>query len=380
MLTYVSLFSGAGGGDLGMDAAGYQCVAQVEIDQHCQRVLTRHWPTVPKWHDVCDVHGGELPAADVIVFGSPCQDLSIAGRRDGLGGTRSSLFYEATRIVREMRHATSNEFPRAVIWENVTGALNSNAGADFAAVLRELADTRPHLIEWCVVDARHWLPQRRRRVFVASVYDAAASVRCGLSLFHFGESCRRDTATIEQARQDIAATLGACTDGAGWATDTDRMTFVAVDDDSDTEQTAAVYRMLAMGAYADDDSASTMKQRDYKDATDLVLQYDKTDDCPLSFDSMMSGMTQVHHDETSAIKFVDRPAVMHDAARIRRLTPLECCRLMGWPDDHTTVNDGGKPLSDSARYRMAGNGIAAPAMRWVASQVAAVLNSEGNTQ
>jgi site-specific DNA-cytosine methylase len=107
------------------------------------------------------------------------------------------------------------------------------------------------------------------------------------------------------------------------------------------------------------------------------------EESPLAFDSRMSSLTGVFDDVTSSLKAQDQPAVFageSSAARVRRLSPVECCRLMGWPDDHTTVNDGGRPLSDSARYRMAGNGIAAPAMRWVASQVAAVLNSEGNTQ
>ena len=111
-MRYVSLFSGVGGFDLGFDAAGWKCVAQVEWDKDCQQVLARHWPNVPRWGDVSEVCGAELPVADVISFGSPCQDLSVAGKRAGLDGERSGLFHQAIRIIREMRDAT-DEIGRA---------------------------------------------------------------------------------------------------------------------------------------------------------------------------------------------------------------------------------------------------------------------------
>lgn len=174
-MRFVSLFSGVGGFDLGLEAAGWECVAQVEWDKHCQDVLARHWPDVPRWSDVSEVSGAELPPADVIAFGSPCQDLSIAGKRAGLNGERSVLFFEAVRIIKEMRDATNNAFPRFVIWENVAGALSSSGGRDFGAVLDELADLGAVDIEWAVLDAR-WFgtPQRRRRVFVVAGFDPRA--------------------------------------------------------------------------------------------------------------------------------------------------------------------------------------------------------------
>jgi DNA (cytosine-5)-methyltransferase 1 len=105
-LTYGSLFSGVGGFDMGFDQENYECVFQVEWDKHCQNILAKHWPEVPKWSDVQDVNGAEIPPCDVLTFGSPCQDLSVAGKRAGLEGTKSSMFYEATRIIKEMRNAT----------------------------------------------------------------------------------------------------------------------------------------------------------------------------------------------------------------------------------------------------------------------------------
>jgi DNA (cytosine-5)-methyltransferase 1 len=168
-MRFVSLFSGVGGFDLGLEAAGWECVAQVEWDKHCQDVLARHWPDVPRWSDVSEVSGYDLPLADVVAFGSPCQDLSVAGKRAGFDGKRSVLFYEATRIIREMREASGGQSPTWVIWENVGGALSSSDGRDFAAVLDELADIGAVDIAWRVLDARWFgVPQRRRRVFVVA--------------------------------------------------------------------------------------------------------------------------------------------------------------------------------------------------------------------
>ena len=169
-LTFVSLFSGVGGFDLGLERAGWRCVAQVEWDKQCQAVLAHRWPDVPRWADVADVSGHELPPADVVAFGSPCQDLSVAGRRAGfVEGGRSNLFFEAVRIIKEMRHATGSVQPRFVVWENVVGALSSNQGDDFAAVIDALAEVGAVDIGWRVLDARWFgVPQRRRRVFVVA--------------------------------------------------------------------------------------------------------------------------------------------------------------------------------------------------------------------
>lgn len=183
-LTHGSMFSGVGGMDMGFDLAGYECRWQIEWDKACQSVLRRHWPNIPKHWDVCDVNGADLEPVDVISFGSPCQDLSVAGKRAGLDGTKSSMFFEAIRIIKEMRDATSSRptgpFPRIAVWENVPGALSSNRGADFGVVIDSLADIGAVDIEWHVLDARWFgIPQRRRRVFVVAVFDPALTADRG---------------------------------------------------------------------------------------------------------------------------------------------------------------------------------------------------------
>jgi DNA-cytosine methyltransferase len=218
-LTYGSLFSGVGGFDMGFDQEAYECVFQVEWDKHCQNILAKHWPEVPKWSDVQDVNGAEIPPCDVLTFGSPCQDLSVAGKRAGLDGTKSSMFYEATRIIKEMRNATESIYPRVVIWENVPGALSSNNGADFGAVIDTLADIGAVDIQWSVLDAQHFgVPQRRRRIFVVAIFDPATSERCPDPLLPVIKGSRGDFAKGRKAQQNAArsADVSIETGGQWW--------------------------------------------------------------------------------------------------------------------------------------------------------------------
>lgn len=211
MATFGSLFAGVGGIDIGFDnAGGWECKFQVEWDKHCQETLKYHWPEVPKWLDVSDVNGAELPPVDLITFGSPCQDLSLAGKRAGMvEGSRSNLFFEATRIIKEMRNATGNVSPRWAIWENVPGAFSSNNGDDFEAVLQEMVDIGGHHVEWHCVDAQFFgVPQRRRRVFVIACFDSAILSRGGQEVLPVGEGRRRNTSARNSKRKALAATLG----------------------------------------------------------------------------------------------------------------------------------------------------------------------------
>ncbi len=168
----LSLFSGIGAFDLGFGRAGMEIAGQVEIDRFCNRVLAARWPDVPRAKDVRDVRGDEFGPVDVVCFGSPCQDLSVAGKRTGLAGARSGLFFEAARIIAECR-------PAVAVWENVPGVLSSNAGRDFAAVLVQFRELGARDIAWRVVNARYaGVPQQRRRVFLVADFrgERAAEV------------------------------------------------------------------------------------------------------------------------------------------------------------------------------------------------------------
>ncbi len=196
-LTLGSLFSGSGGFELGGMLSGIRPVWNAEVEPFPVRVTEKRLPEVMQLGDVKEIDGGAIPPVDIITFGSPCQDMSIAGRREGLDGSRSALFYEAIRIIKEMRGATDGEYPRFAVWENVKGALSSNGGGDFGAVLREfcrvkepdfpvpgrdgwknagciLGDT--FSVAWRLLDAQYWgVPQRRERIYlVADFADRGA--------------------------------------------------------------------------------------------------------------------------------------------------------------------------------------------------------------
>ena len=137
-LTLGSLFSGSGGFELGGLLAGIQPKWTSEIEPFPVRVTTKRLPSVRHLGDIHAIDGGKIEPVDIITFGSPCTDLSIAGKRAGLSGRQSCLFYEAVRIIKEMRCATHGKFPRFIVWENVKGAFSSSAGRDFQAVLTEI--------------------------------------------------------------------------------------------------------------------------------------------------------------------------------------------------------------------------------------------------
>jgi DNA (cytosine-5)-methyltransferase 1 len=176
---------------------------------------------------VSEVNGADLPPVDVITYGFPCQDLSVAGKRAGLEGERSNLFFEAVRIIKEMREATNGQFPTFAVAENVAGLLNADKGDAMARVLDTLAETGALVIEWCMLDAQWFgVPQRRRRVFVTACFDPAAADRCPNQIFPVAKSGSRNPAEVEQERQEVAGTLGGGSGERGWSPDTDRMTFI----------------------------------------------------------------------------------------------------------------------------------------------------------
>ena len=191
-LTLGSLFDGSGGFPLGGLLSGITPVWASEIEPFPIRVTTKRLPFMKHYGDISALDGGKIEPVDIITFGSPCQDMSVAGRRDGLDGSRSSLFYEAVRIIKEMRCATDGRYPRYIVWENVPGAFSSNKGEDFKAVLEAVIGIAepgtqvpmPEKARWPyadlymgdgwsvayrTLDAQYWgVPQRRRRIYLVA--------------------------------------------------------------------------------------------------------------------------------------------------------------------------------------------------------------------
>jgi DNA (cytosine-5)-methyltransferase 1 len=137
-MTLGSLFDGSGGFPLGGLISGITPVWASEIEPFPVRVTTKRLPFIKHYGDVSKLDGRDMEPVDIITFGSPCQDMSIAGKHEGLDGNRSGLFYQAIRIIREMREKTNGEKPRYIVWENVQGAFSSNKGEDFRCVLESV--------------------------------------------------------------------------------------------------------------------------------------------------------------------------------------------------------------------------------------------------
>lgn len=193
-LTLASLFDGSSGFPLGGILAGITPLWASEIEPFAVRITTKRLPQMKHYGDVSSLNGAELPPVNIITFGSPCQDMSIAGKRSGLDGSRSSLFYEAVRIIKEMRCATDGRYPRFAVWENVPGAFSSNKGEDFRAVLESLCRIKDETVSvprsekwtnageiladgfslaWRVLDAQYWgVPQRRKRIYLVADFDS----------------------------------------------------------------------------------------------------------------------------------------------------------------------------------------------------------------
>lgn len=393
-----SLFDGSGGFPLAGAFFGIKPVWASEIEPYPIRVTTARFPDMKHLGDITKINGAEIEAVDIITFGSPCQDLSIAGKRLGLeDGERSNLFYQAVRIIKEMREATNGEYPEYAVWENVPGAFSSNHGKDFQAVLQNLCQVKDpnavipepakgkwqhagaivadgYSIAWRLYDAQYWgVPQRRKRIYLIADFTTDRAPQILFEQESLRGNIETGTAEREDPATDATGSVGrscACelicvatqqggaeidenglcptvTASAGMSGNNQPYICAAIDgyysvenhpndsrvkiDEDGKVQTLSsrmgtggdnvpmimTFANQAFGVYKESEKASSLKSRDYKDATDLV---------------------------------VDRKYI------VRRLTPLECCRLQGFPDWWTDGVDG----SDAAQYKMWGNGIALP--------------------
>ena len=450
----LSLFSGVGGFDMGLENAGMETVFQCEWDKHANSILHKHWPNVPKWDDVSTLTGKHIlanaPVVDVVAWGSPCQDLSVAGKRAGLEGGRSGLFHEGIRIIKELQEETNGQYPRISIWENVVGALNSNGGADFGVILNEMAEAGALAIEWSVLDAQFFgVPQRRRRVFVIAIFDPVLANRCPNPLLPVAESLPGNLAKGKPARKSAAVETATSvgTDGAWWdGKDTaealtttsneqrmpDKQRFQAVvegytpssfanytegvgtlrsnggdlgggsetlvtepyvkssraqtSDDSetwvsgevnptlnsfdvgDTRATTAIVEQLMLldGTRVNDvriyePPVQTLKERMGTGGNNVPM---------LAYDEYNDSISETHHALRAGTK--QSTGVLEPMMAVRRLTPLECERLMGWPDHHTRYKADGTEQADTHRYKQAGNGVASPVAQWIAKHILAI--------
>lgn len=350
----LDLFSGIGGFSLAFESCGFQTTAFSEIETFPSRVLAAHWPGVPNLGDITKIRGDEIGPVDVISAGFPCQDLSVAGKRRGLAGDRSGLFWEIVRLAGETRAPW-------LVLENVPGLLSSNGGCDFGVVLGAL-DKLGYGLSWRVLDAQYFgVPQRRRRVFIVGCLGGS----CPPEILFEPEGMCRHSEEGSQAGEDIAGTPGAC--AGGWASDTDRMTFIPTSAacltghqrwDATTE--TFVIKGAAIGRKPEN---GPQYGEILKDGTCYTLNTIERHAVVKGLRSGSGGSTPSSHDEHR---------LPSRGTMVRRLTPTECERLQGFPDGFTNIPGA----SDSARYRALGNAVCVPVVEWIADNIATYCRLE----
>lgn len=409
-LTLASLFDGSGGFPLGGMLAGIKPVWSSEIEPFAIRVTTKRLSKVKHYGDITKIKGNEVEPVDIITFGSPCQDMSIAGKRAGLDGSRSNLFYDAIRIVKEMRCATNGEKPRYIVWENVTGAFSSNKGDDFKSVLEEICKVKyqemsipkptkweqagtimgdDFSLAWRVFDAQFWgVPQRRNRIYLVADFGGNSAPKIlfeseGLSGYSkesfksWHDSTRsiegsiRKSSSLDLKNYDVRLTSEGTKNARNniYETETSRTLDTNGNFPNSNQGGVAIVYSTSKSSFhtrASENLANTLIATDYMD-----------------------------------------PPIVNDKLKVRRLTPKECARLQGFPDwwcsnletkeptkdevkywkdifnesikiegknkrektDNQIINWLKNPHSDSAEYKLWGNGVALPCVYFVLSGI-----------
>ena len=380
-MRYVSLFSGVEAASLAWLPLGFEPMAFSEIDPFPCAVLAHGFPDVPNLGDVSKIDWGDFIAGfgrpNVVVGGSPCQSFSVAGTRTGLKGA-SGLMWEYVRAVREL-------VPRCFVWENVPGALSSLHGEDFGCLLRSM-DELGYGLAWRVLDAQFFgVAQRRRRVFLVGVLGDA---ECACQILFERARVPWDTRPSREKRQELASRAGRCAvcsgfkfhQGSGAGS-------IGYEREQSPTLTADWHNPAVLclagdsdRAACDEDMCGTLTAHDAKGGPMVAMAGNGRGDC-LNPDDPQSkrvfdpdGCAPTLSSGTREGMNI-QPSVLL-GSHVRRLTPRECERLQGMPDDWTRIPYRGRPADecpDGPRYKAIGNSMAVPVMRWIGERIAAAL-------
>ena len=321
----IDLFSGIGGFSLGFQRAGYQFTEHYfsEIDKHAIANYKHNFPHAKHIGDITSVHGGDFRDIDIITFGSPCQDFSLAGRRKGLKGAKSSLIEYAITLIANIR-------PSVFIWENVKGAFSSNAGADFWAILKAFTNIGGYTIEWQLLNTSWVLPQNRERLYLIGHLAGRSTP----GVFPIGKN---DFTSISKAQSQSQASVSTTLKANG------RM---STDDTYIIPKNA---RTLTGGGNSgglhSDMTVIRQLKRGKNKGADLKI-------CPT----------------ISSNAFQENNLL----GGIRRLTEIECERLQGFPDKWTQYGDYNKtikPIAKTQRYKLIGNAVTVDIVELIAKRL-----------
>ena len=391
-MRYVSVFSGIEAASVAWGPLGWHPVCFCEVDEFPKAVLRHRFPSVPNLGDITKVDWRSLAKCagrpDAVVGGSPCQSFSVAGARTGLEG-ESGLMWEYVRAVREL-------MPRWLLWENVPGALSSSHGEDFRCLLEAL-DALGYGLAWRVLDAQFFgVAQRRERVFVVG---RLGDVEGPCKVLFEPESLSWDSPSSREKRKELAAGAGGGAACAGFRWNAGGKTALSVGETSPTIVSseppavcAGFKRHQGSGAgsiavltpwdvqskriYASDGVAPTLQAGGGRGASVQPIVFGiagNIENRKPGNGGNGSGWCNPDENGMYTLTATDRHAVCmtdtQDGYVLRRLTPLECERLQGFPDGWTDVEYCGKPAPDTKRYKAIGNSMAVPVMRWIGERM-----------
>ncbi len=407
-MRYVSVFSGVEAATLAWDQLGWEPVAFSEIDPFPSAVLAERFPDVPNLGDITQIDWSEIGPVDLVVGGSPCQSFSVAGKREGLAGA-SGLMFEYIRCVRELR-------PRWFVWENVPGALSSEGGAAFGQLLTEMDDLG-YGLAWRVLDAQFFgVAQRRRRVFLVGSLGGGGGAERACEVLFEPESLRWDSPSSREKRKALATRAEDGPGNAGgcltpWDNQSKRIfspegcgpTLNSGTGEGMNIQPSVLcagfkfHQGSGAGGIGYEFEQSPTLTADWHDQTIFCMADDNVRAAidegmaePLKVggsspvvcmtDTQANSMVDVEVCGTLSCHSRKDPPVASTDAVVRRLTPRECERLQGMPDDWTRIPYRGKPADDcpdGPRYKAIGNSMAVPVMRWIGERIAMVDKLEG---
>jgi DNA (cytosine-5)-methyltransferase 1 len=328
-INLLDLFSGIGGFHKGLEQAGFEIGWNgfSDIDKYANAVYQYQYKEAISLGSVTDIQGKNLPRVDAITFGSPCQDFSVAGRRSGLEGNRSSLISEAIRLIDECQ-------PRFFIWENVKGTFSSNNGKDFWAIIQAFTNIGSYRLEWQLLNTRWFLPQNRERLYLVGCLGKGS----GQSIFPF-----KKTSSKYNKRLKKVGNIDTKGHNSIWG----RVY------SSDGISTTLNSEGGGLGAKTGLYKVHTTQPRSGNPEKGGTGPLSRNDGNTYCLDTGNSQAVELNH-------------------KIRRLTPIECCRLQGFPDDWNEkgIIDGEIiKISDTQRYKQCGNAVTVNVVQAVGEKI-----------
>ena len=329
-INLLDLFSGIGGFHKGLEQAGFEIGWNgfSDIDKYANAVYQYNYPEAINLGSITTIRHKELPQIDCITFGSPCQDFSVAGKRSGMQGDRSSLITEAIRLIATLR-------PRFFIWENVKGTFSSNDGADFWAIIQAFTNIGGYRLEWQLLNTRWFLPQNRERIYLVGYIGEGS----GSKVFPIGKIKNEDNRNNQLKEITKNMPMGyRVYDVSGMST-----TLRAVGGGVGAK--TGLYQVETLDRKQDSYDFNSRVYSDKGIAKTLAGDGGNND---------------------------NKTGLYVNNSEIRRLTPVECCRLQGFPDDWNEkgiIDGDAVKISDTQRYKQCGNAVTVDVVQAVAERI-----------